>query len=134
MIQVQVRDFAGQVGGVREARALIFGGVAGNGAGLLDGGTHRGGAQIRGTRRTLALSEIDRETQAAIALVFDGVHFPQAYGGGEPALQAGVGLALRGPGAPGFGHDLLDDLCKLRDPGGVDFLLHMSCRCVGAEL
>jgi hypothetical protein len=134
VVQIQIRNIARQIRGVREARTLILGGVAGDGAGLLHGVAHRRGAQVPGTGRTLALAEVHRQPQAPIALVFHRVHLPEAHGGGEAALQTGIRLALRGTGTPGFRHDLLDDLGKFRDPGGVDFLLHMPCRFVGAEL
>jgi hypothetical protein len=82
----------------------------------------------------LRLSKVHGHTQAAIALVLHGVHFAQAHRGAKAALQADIGLTLGGSGTLGFRHDVLDDLGQLRDPGGVDFLLHVPCRCVGAEL
>jgi hypothetical protein len=134
MVQIQVRHLARQVGRIRQSRAVVFGGVARDGAGLRHRGAHGGRGQVPGARRALALAEVHGQTQSPVALVLDGIDLAEAHGGREPPLQAGIGLALGGAGAPRFRQDQLDDLCQLGDPGGVDFLLHMPCRCVGAEL
>ena len=96
MIEVEIGNVARQLFGIREARAFVFGGVARDVAGLLDGFGHGARRQVGGAGRALALAEIDRDAHAAIALVFDGFDFAQADGGSQSLLQADVGFGLGG--------------------------------------
>ena len=122
MIEIEIGDVARQFVGIRKTRAIVFGGVARDVAGFLDGFGHRARRQVRGAGGTLALAEIDRDAHAAIALVFDGFDFPEADGGGQSFLKADVGFGLGGAQLAcklqRFGNDALE----LGDSGTVDFL------------
>ncbi len=122
MIEIEIGDVTRQLVGIGKARAFVFGGVARDVAGLLDGLGHGARRQVGGAGGPLALAEVDRDAHAAIALVFDGFDFPQADGGSQSFLQADVGFGLGGAQLAGqlqrFGNDALE----LGDSGTVYFL------------
>ena len=88
MIEIEIGNVARQLFGIGEARAIVFGGVARDVAGLLDGFGDGARREVRGAGGALALAEIHRDAHAAIALVFDRLDFAR----GEPwssGLSAG---------------------------------------------
>src|SRR5262245_21880209 len=102
MIQVEIRYVARQLLGIREPGAVVLGRVPRDVAGLLDGLGHRARRQVRGTRRTLALAEVDGDAHAAIALVLDGLDLAETHRRRESLLQADVGLGLCCTHLPGM--------------------------------
>ena len=72
-------------------------------------------AQVRRTGGAFALAEVDGEPKTAIALVFDGVDFPQAHGQAESLAHAGVGFALRCALALGLVQHKTDDLLEFEN-------------------
>ena len=95
VIKIQVGNVARQGFGLDQPGVGILGRVARDGAGLLHRLAHRRRGQVRGARRALALAEVHRDTQAAVALVLDGVDFAQPHAHREPLAHRDVGLALR---------------------------------------
>ncbi len=124
MVEVQLRNVACQLGGLREAGALVAGGEARDGARLRDHVAHRRGLDVGAARRALATVEVHGDAEPAIALILDGFDLAEAHRDVQALLQAHVALGLRGPETPCLlereGHDVFE----LRDARGVDFLGH----------
>jgi hypothetical protein len=103
----------------------ILGGMAGDGAGRLHGALHRFARQVRGAGIAAALAEVDRDAQALVAVVLDGLHLAAphgdrlAHGGGDfdfgvagaagarhldrMGSHVGHGIAAEGKGRGGYG-------------------------------
>ena len=111
MVEIEVGNLARQRFRLDEAGVRVLCGEAGDRSRLLHRVAHRLRAQIGGARGALALAEIDRDAEAPIALIFDGIHFPQAHGDAQPLADAGIGFTLRCSTSLGFfeheAHDIL---------------------------
>ena len=136
MVEVQVRDLACQRLRIHQSRVRVLGGVAGDGAGLLDRLAHRRGRQVGRARRALALAEVHRHRQAPVALVLDRVDLAQAHAHRQALARRGVRLALRGALAPGLLQREAGDILKLR--GGLSVcgccIMRASAGCVRLKL
>jgi len=124
VVEVEVRDVAGERLGVDEPGIRILGGVARDRARLADRLEHRRAAEIRGARGALALAEIHGHGEAAVALVLDGVDLAQAHACRESAAHGGVGFALRGPEPPGLIAREAHDVAQLFGAGQLGTRLH----------
>ena len=78
MIQVQIRNVAGQHVGIRQTGTGIFSREAGNAESLCHRFTNRLRAQIGSAGRALALAAIQRHAHAAIPVIFQCFHIPHA--------------------------------------------------------
>ena len=119
-IELEVGEFGGELRGIGEAGAIVFGGVARDAAGLLDRVADRRRREVGGAGGTLAGAEVDGDADAAVALVFDRLDLAEAHGGVEAPLQAGVGLGLGGAAATGLLERERDDGLEFGDAAGVD--------------
>ena len=129
MIEVEIGYVARQLFRIGEARAIVFGGVARDVAGLLDGFGDGARRKVRGAGRALALAEVHRDPHAAIALVFDRLDFPEANRGRQSFLQADIGFGL---GSTQLARQLQrfgNDVLELGDSGTVYFLHGRIVRC-----
>ncbi len=124
VVKVQLHDGACHVGRIRQARAWVFGRVAGNGAGLAHGLVHRGVAQVAGTGGAFALPHIDGHTEAAITVVFDGVDLAHAYRDRQALLQADIGFGLAGAQFARPLQQARHHCGEFRNAACVDFLCH----------
>ncbi len=101
MVEIEVRNLARQILGLDQAGVRVLGGVAGDGACLLDRRADRLPPEVGGAGRAFALAEIDGHRETPVALVLDGVHLAQPDGGAQSLAHAGVDLVLRGALAAG---------------------------------
>ncbi len=102
MIEVEVRYVTRQIFRLQQAGVGILGRETRDGAGLRHRGPDRLASQVRGAGRSLALAEVDRHRQPAVALILDRVDLTQPHRRTEPLAQTDVDLVLRGTLAPGF--------------------------------
>ena len=88
------------------------------------------GGQVRRARRALALAGIDGDTEAAVALVFERLHFTEAHGDRQARTDADAGFRRGRATLAREGQGLFDDALEVR-------LLHVrmlaSWRCVAAS-
>ncbi len=129
MIEVEIGNVARQLFGIGEARAIVFGGVARDVAGLLDGFGDGARREVCGACRALALAEIHRDPHAAIALVFDRLDFPEANRGRQAFLQTDIGFGLGGAQLARQLQRFRNDVLELGDSGTVYFLHGRIVRC-----
>ena len=132
VIKIQIGNLARQRVGVGQSGAWIGRRVLRNRRGLHHRFVHRRRPQVGGARRALRLTEVDRDRQAAIAVVFDGIDLAQSHGHRQAALQAHVCLGLARAGALGLGQSARDHLLEFTDPRSInlprgDHLLRHPC-------
>ena len=80
MEEVELRRLAAiEAIGIREARGIVLGGVAGDGARRFDGALHGFRREVGGARVAAALAEIHGDAEALVAVVFDGLDLAAAH-------------------------------------------------------
>ena len=92
MVQIEVGAIGGEQIAVGESRAVVRGGVAGNGERGLDGAREGGAREVGGARVAALLAEIDRHPDALVAVVFDRLHLAAAYRDGLTDPLGHLGL------------------------------------------
>ncbi len=122
MVQIEVRYLTRHVGWIGKTRVRIARGIARNRAGLAHHVAHRVARQGSAAGRTLGAIEINRDAQAAVALVLDGLDLAEPHRDTKTLSQADVGFGLgRARGArlrQREGHDI----GEFRNAGCVDGL------------
>ncbi len=107
VVQVQVRDHRGQPLRIRQAGAGILAGVARD----ITGGLYRGGnafgLEIRGTRRALAMVEVDRQAEYPVTVEFQRLGLAEPHGHRQPGIDAHACLDRVGTGGTGAGNNIL---------------------------
>ncbi|MNT21770.1 hypothetical protein D3C72_1571210 [compost metagenome] len=87
VIEVEVRQVAGHQRRIGKARAVVLGGMLGDG----QGGRHRLAngvlAARRGAGRALALPDVEGDAEPLVTVEFDCFHFALANGGGQSLLH-----------------------------------------------
>ena len=124
VVEIEVRHLARQAFRIGETRILVSGSMARDGGRLAHDLAHRIGPQIRRAGRALGLAEIHRERQAAVTMIFDGIHLSETHRRGEPALQAGIGLGMARTTGACLAQRAGDHVLKLADACGIDLLRH----------
>jgi hypothetical protein len=92
--EIQIRHFAGNVRRIGQPGEFITRREPGDGTSLRHHGTHGVWLEVRTAGRPLGPVEIHRDAQPAVALVFNGFHFPQPHRDIQALLQADTGLSL----------------------------------------
>ena len=112
--QVEILNVTRHQSSIRQARRFVFRGVFGNGQGGGYGLTNRLWTAGRGAGRTLALANVQGDTESLITIEFDGFDFALAHRGRQALLQGHRHFTGTGPLAPGFSDDLLDLFLQCR--------------------
>ena len=92
VVQVEIRDDAGEPVRIRETGGGVFRREAGDGERLADGGMHGVRREIGGARMAAALPEIDGHADALVAVVRDSLDFAAAHGDALADRLRDVGL------------------------------------------
>ena len=93
---IQVGEIRRHQRGIGQPCGFVVFGVAGDGAGLLDGGIQAFFAQVGGAGAALALAEIHGHTDATVTGGFHGLHRAHAHVDVQAALFAATDLGLGG--------------------------------------
>jgi hypothetical protein len=110
MIQVQVGPVAGHEGRIGQARAIVLRRKSCDAAGRLHGLAQGLGTQIRGAGRTLALTEVHRDSHALVLVMLQGLYLAQANIHRQTEIVAGGRLRTAGARPAGLVQHLFDDL------------------------
>jgi len=127
VVEVQVREIPRHQRRVRQAGAVVFGGMLGNRQRRRHGFTDGVRACCRGARRALALANVKSDAEALVAIELDGLDFTLAHRGGQPLLHRHRHFAGAGALPGSLGDDPLDLLAQF----GKDLRAH--CRVVFAH-
>ena len=119
MEQIEIGKLACERVGLGQAGGLVLGGEARDAVGLRDGVADRARAQITGARGALALAAIHGDAHAAVALIFQRLHFAQPRCHGQPGLDADTGLGVAGTEPARLGerqrYDILQVLLRVAE-------------------
>ena len=108
MAQVKVRDACCQEFTVDQAGAIIPAGVPGDGAGGVDGCLQRPVGKIRCRGGAFASAHVHRDSQALVALVFNGLYLAHAHIDREAATRVDIRFCGVGAQFAGTGQDPVD--------------------------